>query len=151
MERIDGMATRCCGAPVPPAGVSPAAVWDGMAAWYTQWVSPGTASVANSLLGHSGLLSREALQRRVLETHCGDARAASGLLPSPAVASYTVVDFSEGMLAAAKANLGDHAKYVISESTSLPFEDGSFDCYVSNLGAWRLSHRSHVRKLACTR
>ena len=62
---------------------------------------------------------------RVLETHCGDARAAAGLLPSPAVAEYTCVDFSAGMLAAARANLGERAAVVSATSCSLPFDDGA--------------------------
>lgn len=97
---------RCCGAPAAPAA-SPSAGWDSMADWYTQWMSPGTASVATSLYGHLGLLQpAPAAAMRVLETHCGDARAAAGLVPSPAVAAYTAADYSEGMLAKAKANLG---------------------------------------------
>jgi SAM-dependent methyltransferase len=70
----------------------------------------------------------------VLETHCGDARAAAGLLPSPAVASYTAADFSEGMLSVAASNLGGHATTVVADATKLPFPDGSFDRYASNLG-----------------
>ena len=129
----DGGAVACCGAPsAPPA--NPAAGWDGMAGWYTRWMSPGTAAVASALFGHAGLLSPDAPRLRVLETHCGDARAAAGLLPSPAVAEYTCVDFSAGMLAAARANLGERAAVVSATSCSLPFDDGAFDAYVANLG-----------------
>ena len=129
----DGGAVACCGAPsAPPA--NPAAGWDGMARWYTRWMSPGTAAVASALFGHADLLSPDAPARRVLETHCGDARAAAGLLPSPAVAAYTCVDFSGGMLAAARANLGERAAVVSASSARLPFDDGAFDRYVANLG-----------------
>jgi SAM-dependent methyltransferase len=127
-------ATKCCGAPGPPAGKPLSAGWDGMSGWYTQWMSPGTASVTASLFGHAGLLSPSVSQLNVLETHCGDARAAAGLLPCPSVASYTAADFSEGMLAAAQANLGANAKTVVADSTRLPFADGSFDRYICNLG-----------------
>ena len=53
---------------------------------------------------------------------------------SPAVAAYTAADFSEAMLGAAESNLGDRATVVNTTATDLPFEDGSFDRYVSNLG-----------------
>jgi SAM-dependent methyltransferase len=127
---------KCCGAPAAPAGKGKAAGWDGMAEWYSTWMSPGTASVTSSLFGHLGLLGPNGSSPlRVLETHCGDARAATGLLPSPAVASYTAADFSEGMLAAAKANLGANATAVNADSTELTlFDDGSFDRYLCNLG-----------------
>eukprot|EP01052_Picozoa_sp_SAG31_P045575 SAG31_NODE_8379_length_1463_cov_1.503666_1_plen_257_part_00 len=130
----DSDSAKCCGAPAPPVGKPLSAGWDGMAGWYTQWMSPGTASVTASLFGHAGLLSPGASQLNVLETHCGDARAAAGLLPCPNVASYTAADFSDGMLAAAQANLGDHAKTVVADSTRLPFAEGSFDRYICNLG-----------------
>jgi SAM-dependent methyltransferase len=106
-----------------------------MSSYYQQWMSPGTASIACSLFGHLGLLSSpEANMLNVLETHCGDARAAAGLLPSGAVKSYTATDFSGGMLEAARTNLGDRAKIVHTDSTKLPFEDAMFDRYLSNLG-----------------
>ena len=130
----EGDSAKCCGAPAPPAGKPLSAGWDGMASWYTQWMSPGTASVTTSLFSHAGLLSPGVKHLKVLETHCGDARAAAGILPCPSVASYTAVDFSEGMLAAAQANLGGHAKAVVADSTRLPFPDGSFDRYICNLG-----------------
>lgn len=131
---VDNDSAKCCGAPAPPVGKPLSAGWDGMAGWYTQWMSPGTASITASLFGHAGLLSPGVSGLKVLETHCGDARAAAGLLPCPSVASYTAVDFSEGMLEAAQANLGDDAKTVVADSTSLPFSDGSFDRYICNLG-----------------
>jgi len=71
---------------------------------------------------------------RVLETHCGDARAASSLLPTPSVSKYTAADFSEGMLTAAQVNLGERGDCQHCDATSLPFEDSSFDRYLSNLG-----------------
>ena len=101
---------KCCGVPAAPAGQGPASGWDGMAGWYGRGMSPGTASIAVSLFGHLGLLSAGARDLRVLETHCGDARAASGFLPLPGI-TYTASDFSDGMLAAAKANLGDRATF----------------------------------------
>jgi SAM-dependent methyltransferase len=70
----------------------------------------------------------------VLETHAGDARAAAGLLPAPTVASYTVVDSSEAILAVARLNLGDRATVVHAQSQKLPFADASFDRYLSNVG-----------------
>ena len=70
----------------------------------------------------------------MLETHCGDARAAAGLLPCRAVASYTATDFSDAMLAAAREGLGARAAVARAASTALPFESASFDRYVSNLG-----------------
>ena len=124
---------RCCGAPAAPPA-NPSAGWDGLSDWYTKWMSPGTATVAMSLFGHMGLLTPGSAPMRVLETHCGDARAATGLLPSTAVASYTVADFSDEMLKAAAANLGEHATVVNTEATKLPFESASFDRYTSNLG-----------------
>lgn len=111
-----------------------AAAWDGMSGWYKMHMSAGTSSVAISLYGHLGMLTPGARTLRVLETHCGDAFAASNVLPLPAVASYTATDFSESMLSAARANLGELATCVVSESTSLPFADASFDRYLSNLG-----------------
>lgn len=133
LDDMDGV--KCCGAPAAPAGAkSKSAGWDSMASFYQHWMSPGTASIACSLFGHAGLLTPGSEPLRVLETHCGDARAATGLLPSPSVASYTVSDFSEGMLTAARNNLGDKASVVNADATQLPFEDGSFDRYISNLG-----------------
>ena len=146
--KADGEAPQrigCCGAPAPALGASKSAGWDGdgMAQWYSRWMSPGTAAITTSMFGHLGLLkhtaatvSEQPVQPpvRVLETHCGDACAAANLLPSPAVASYTVCDFSAAMLAAATARLGDKATVVLADATQLPFEDASFDCYCSNLG-----------------
>ena len=102
--------------------------------WYPKWVSPGTAMVTFSLFGHLGLLNPGSAPMRVIETHAGDAKAAGGLLPTPAVGSYTVTDFSPGMLEVAKAGVGDHATVVTADATALPFPDASFDRYLSNLG-----------------
>jgi SAM-dependent methyltransferase len=106
-----------------------------MPEFYTKWMSPGTASITYSLYGHLGLLRPADMDDsvRVLETHCGDSRAAGGLLPQSGIV-YTAVDFSEGMLTAARRNLGDLATVVCTDSTKLPFADGSFDRYLSNLG-----------------
>mmetsp|Transcript_106665 Transcript_106665/g.332592 ORF Transcript_106665/g.332592 Transcript_106665/m.332592 type:complete len:259 (-) Transcript_106665:37-813(-) len=101
---------QCCGAPAPPAALSLLA----------QLGALGDAPPGGPL--------------RFLETHCGDARAASALLPSQAIASYTACDFSGRMVEAARARLGDRAVVVRGESTALPFEAGSFDRYMSNLG-----------------
>jgi len=107
-----------------------------MSAWYTSTVSPATASLAFSLLGHLGLLAdnNNGKGLRVLETHCGDAQAAARVLPAASVESYTACDFSSGMLDVARARLGDKATAVVADSTSLPFTGGSFDRYMSNMG-----------------
>ena len=50
------------------------------------------------------------------------------------ISTYSVVDFSERMVAAATSRLGDRAQAFVGDSCSLPFPDGSFDRYISNLG-----------------
>jgi len=107
-----------------------------MTEWYTANMSPYTAELATALLRRLGLQQSAASdqQLRVLETHCGDALAASGILPLPCVASYTACDFSDGMLACAQEHLKGKGTCVIGDSTSLPFENDSFDRYMSNLG-----------------
>lgn len=126
---------QCCGVPAAPAAGPAAAGWDANAAWYTSNMSPATSALAWSLYGHLGLLDgTSAAGLRVVETHCGDARAAAGLLSAPAVASYTACDFSQAMLDRVQERLGCRAEAVSADSASLPFEDGSFDRYVSNLG-----------------
>ncbi|CAE7193579.1 APX5 [Symbiodinium sp. KB8] len=104
--------------------------------WYTANMSPATAGLATSLFRRLGLAQSAPadLSLNVLETHCGDALAASELLPLPCVASYTACDFSEGMLSCAEERLGGRGKCVVGDSTALPFESASFDRYVSNLG-----------------
>ena len=125
---------RCCGADTAPEGQPKHMAWNSMAEWYPKWVSPGTAMVTFSLFGHLGLLNPGSAPMRVIETHAGDAKAAGGLLPTPAVGSYTVTDFSPGMLEVAKAGVGEHATVVTANATALPFSDASFDRYLSNLG-----------------
>jgi len=106
--------------------------------WYTANMSPASAILAINLLRQLGIVQSSstppATTLRVLETHCGDARAASELLPLASVSSYTACDFSEGMLALAAERLGSNGQTVLAESSKLPFEDASFDCYMSNLG-----------------
>mmetsp|Transcript_119382 Transcript_119382/g.234566 ORF Transcript_119382/g.234566 Transcript_119382/m.234566 type:complete len:286 (+) Transcript_119382:83-940(+) len=127
-------ARECCGAPATPAGGPGAAGWDTMASWYTSNISPATASLAFNLLSHLGAFAAAGEGLKFLETHCGDAKAASTALPLPGVASYTACDFSAGMLAVGQAGLGDKATTVCAESTALPFEAESFDRYMSNMG-----------------
>merc|ERR1719362_216971 len=126
---------QCCGVPAPQ-NASPAAVaWNGMRDWYVSTMSPATASLAYSLLGHLQLLSLPKGEPvRVLETHCGDALAAASVLPMASIASYTAVDFCDGMVEKAEENLQGNASTMLADSTELPFESGSFDCYMSNLG-----------------
>lgn len=103
--------------------------------WYTKWMSPSTAPLGVSLLGHLDLLQDDPAKKfRVVETHCGDARAISYMLPLPSIATYTGCDFSEGMLLVAKKRLEGRGETVQAESSQLPFEAGSFDRYMSNLG-----------------
>jgi len=142
-------AYQCCGISGEPsragdggvggfvAGASPGAVaWDGMRDWYVEHMSPATANLASTLFRHAGLLDgvEEGSQKRVLETHCGDARAAAALLPSSAIQAYTACDFSPKMLEAASTLLGSRAATQLADSTALPFTDGAFDCYISNMG-----------------
>lgn len=109
--------------------------------WYTGTMSPATASLAFSLLGHlkimhagdSGTTPKPA-GLDVLETHCADAFAAGCVLPNSSVASYTACDFSEAMVGAAKERLRDRAVVLHADSTKLPFQDASFDRYMSNMG-----------------
>jgi len=116
-----------------------------MSTWYVANMSPATAPLALSLAGHLGLLAAPEEGPAppgpldVLETHCGDARAAQSLLASAErggarPASYTACDFSEGMLSVARARLDGLASVVLADSTSLPFEDAKFDRYLSNMG-----------------
>lgn len=105
--------------------------------WYTANMSPATASLALSLLGHLKVFGEPGSVTtgiKVLETHCGDAFAAASILPSPNIASYTACDFSGAMVGVAQDRLGDRAAVVCADSTTLPFEDASFDRYMSNLG-----------------
>eukprot|EP00439_Symbiodinium_sp_Y106_P078216 s123_g17.t1 len=82
--------------------------------WYTANMSPATAGLATSLFRRIGLAQSASadLSLNILETHCGDALAASELLPLPCVASYTACDFSEGMLSCAEERLGGRGKCV---------------------------------------
>mmetsp|Transcript_53730 Transcript_53730/g.136329 ORF Transcript_53730/g.136329 Transcript_53730/m.136329 type:complete len:286 (-) Transcript_53730:463-1320(-) len=128
---------QCCSGMAPTPGSMPSAAWDLTSAWYTSTMSPGTSTLAFSLLSHLGILGTAAPTEgglRFLETHCGDALAASMVLPAPGVASYTACDFSEQMLRCAQENLGDKALFKQADSTALPFETGSFDRYMSNMG-----------------
>eukprot|EP00933_Yihiella_yeosuensis_P020057 TRINITY_DN16178_c0_g1_i1.p1 TRINITY_DN16178_c0_g1~~TRINITY_DN16178_c0_g1_i1.p1 ORF type:complete len:297 (-),score=70.74 TRINITY_DN16178_c0_g1_i1:78-968(-) len=130
---------HCCGVPGAAAGGPPPfAMWDKMKDWYINNMSPSSAHLANSLFSRLGLhgdLAADGEKKlKVLETHCGDARAAAVLLPSGRVASYTACDFSPEMLAVAKGRLEGKAETVLCESTALPFEAESFDRYMSNLG-----------------
>lgn len=98
-------------------------------------MSPATQSLATSLLSHLGVINDDcAAPLRVLETHCADARAASGLLPTKAVAKYTACDFSGVMCDAAREHLHERAKVMQEDSTKLSFGSGTFDRYMSNLG-----------------
>jgi len=116
-----------------------------MSKWYAANMSVATAPMAVSLAGHLGLLSPPeeggaAGSLDVVETHCGDARAAQTFLAAaqrPGCArprSYMACDFSEGMLDVARGRLEGLAKVAIADSTALPFENASFDRYLSNLG-----------------
>eukprot|EP00930_Biecheleria_cincta_P034494 TRINITY_DN2383_c0_g1_i1.p1 TRINITY_DN2383_c0_g1~~TRINITY_DN2383_c0_g1_i1.p1 ORF type:complete len:296 (-),score=60.13 TRINITY_DN2383_c0_g1_i1:207-1094(-) len=131
-------AGHCCGVPGAAAGgPPPAAMWDKMKDWYISNMSPSTAHLANTLFSHLGLVgdvSDGDPRLKVLETHCGDARAAGALLPHRRIVSYTACDFSPEMLAAAASRLEGKAETILAESTALPFEAGSFDRYMSNLG-----------------
>lgn len=126
--------TGCCGVPSAAPGVPPgAAMWDAMKGWYTEKMSPATASLAHELYNQLGLFDGEK-KVRVLETHCGDTVAAGRLLPLEAVESYTACDFSPAMVEAAGKRLGERAQTVLAQSVELPFGDAAFDCYMSNLG-----------------
>lgn len=78
----------------------------------------------------------------VLDLGCGTGRHALWL--AAAGASVTAVDFSEGMLAAARHKPGAEAvRFLVHDlHTPLPFEDGTFDRIVSGLV---LEHVSHLR------
>lgn len=132
------MQHQCCGAPAPSVGTPASAVWDAMKPWYTKTMSPATAQLAISLLGHLDLLEdtspESGQQFRVVETHCADARAAGFLLPAAGVCEYTACDFSEAMVTVASQRLQGRAKVILGDSTKLPFEDASFDRYLSNMG-----------------
>jgi len=121
--------------------------------WYASNMSPATASLACSLFRHLGLVKPSPTCAgdflKVLETHCGDAQAASELLPLPCVASFTACDFSDGMLSLAAERLGDRGKTVLADSTQLPFEGACFDRYMSNLGCCCTSDLGLKLKEAC--
>lgn len=116
-------------------GPPPSAAWDTMADWYTANMSPATTSLALTLFRHLDVLDTEARKLRVLETHCGDARAAAEVLPTANCAEYAACDFSEGMLSVAASRLEGKASTVKADSAELPFDNASFDRYMSNLGA----------------
>eukprot|EP00931_Biecheleriopsis_adriatica_P120578 TRINITY_DN95703_c0_g1_i1.p1 TRINITY_DN95703_c0_g1~~TRINITY_DN95703_c0_g1_i1.p1 ORF type:complete len:306 (+),score=71.97 TRINITY_DN95703_c0_g1_i1:30-947(+) len=139
VDKAPEQAGHCCGAPGSASGGPPPALaWNGMKDWYTTHMSLATAGMGVDLLRHLGLLSHSSAASskpvRVVETHCGDARAASELLPLDTVASYTACDFSDGMLGEATKSLGSKGTTVQADSAELPFEAASFDCYMSNLG-----------------
>jgi len=126
---------QCCGVPAAQPRTPAASAWDSMSDWYVTHMAPATASLHYSMANHLGLL-KTGEAYRVVETHCADAQGASLLLASApcGIATYSVVDFSERMVAAATSRLGDRAQAFVGDSCSLPFPDGSFDRYISNLG-----------------
>jgi len=131
----EGVKGSCCGAAGGSNGAPPpVAAWNSMAEWYTAHMSPMTTLVAAQLLKELDLRKGTSTKMRVLETHCGDAVAASELLPLDCISSYTACDFSSSMLALAEKRLQGRATTQVADSTQLPFEDGSFDRYMSNLG-----------------
>ncbi len=122
---------HCCGVPAAHPSSPAASAWDAMSEWYLTNMSRATASLHFSMANQLGLLSG----LDVLETHCADAYGASIILSSvPGIVTYTGVDFSERMVTAAIARLGDRARVFRADSCSLPFADASFDRYISNLG-----------------
>jgi ubiquinone/menaquinone biosynthesis C-methylase UbiE len=81
------------------------------------------------------LFEREAPEpdARILDLGCGPAtfwRAFPDRIdPSW---SLTLVDFTAGMVDAARRELGDRASYVVADAQSLPFPDESFDVVIAN-------------------
>ena len=84
---------------------------------------------------HEWLLEREAPgpHARILDLGCGPAtfwRAnADRIEPSW---SLTLTDFSPGMVAAARGELGERAIYVVADAQELPFPADSFDAVLAN-------------------
>jgi ubiquinone/menaquinone biosynthesis C-methylase UbiE len=71
---------------------------------------------------------------RILEIGCGPATTLWGSNLDRIEPSWrlSLVDFSAGMIDAARDVLGEHAEYVVADVQELPFADGSFDVVVAN-------------------
>jgi ubiquinone/menaquinone biosynthesis C-methylase UbiE len=70
---------------------------------------------------------------RILDLGCGPATYWRAFLDriDPSW-SLTLVDFTTGMVDAARRELGDRAAYVVADAQDLPFDDGSFDVVIAN-------------------
>ncbi|HKC78175.1 MAG TPA: methyltransferase domain-containing protein [Gaiellaceae bacterium] len=69
----------------------------------------------------------------VLEVGCGDGNIwRENLERIPPGWRLTLTDFSSGMVDAARAVLGDRAKYAVADAQDIPFPDESFDAVIAN-------------------
>ena len=149
MDAHDGAPPRdnngCCSAPGPDIGAAPSQGWDKQSPWYVECMSPATASLAVSLLGHLGLFTGKGTlsDLKLLETHCGDARAIGMIgLDKIRLSDYHGCDFSPVMIDSAKERLlntkdinrGVPLTLTECPSTALPYETSTFDRYMSNMG-----------------
>ena len=68
---------------------------------------------------------------RLLDLGCGTGALTAQVLEQDPRRQVAGLDLSEGMLARARASLGDRAALVQGDSEHLPFPDGSFDVVYS--------------------
>jgi ubiquinone/menaquinone biosynthesis C-methylase UbiE len=72
-------------------------------------------------------------EARIVEVGCGPGELwAENLERIPPGWRLTLVDFSPGMIEAARRVLGERATYRVADAQELPFEDASFDGAIAN-------------------
>lgn len=69
---------------------------------------------------------------RILDLGCGPASFWRNQRRIDPTWSLTLVDFTPGMIEAARRELRDRAEYVVADAQELPFDDESFDVVLAN-------------------
>ncbi len=88
---------------------------------------------------------------RILEIGCGPATTLWGanLERIDPTWQITLVDFSAGMLDAARNLLGDRAEYAVANAEELPFADESFDVVLANHMLYHVTDRPKALAEIC--
>jgi len=93
----------------------------------TRRKNPGLNIIIGSLATNSDTKLNE---MHVLDVGCGTGSFIEQILPK--VSKVTGVEYNDGMIAKAKARLGDRVRLVQGSAQELPFEDATFDAVTIN-------------------
>src|SRR4029434_2393939 len=116
--------------------------WQGVADKYDSVWSPLTRQFIPSLLEDASV-SAGVL---VLDVACGPGYVSAAAKQLGAIP--TGIDFSEKMVAIAK-RMFPEIRFMQGDARDLPFEDGSFDRVLMNLGLWHVSYPADACAKAC--